>query len=150
MTSSFSGGSWPGLAPVPEQSTSPTPAPTSRNVTSGTATMNWKNKPHIEYPDWNLTLNDDDSGEYDSAAHVLNLTLDQASKIVDAALKARTKLGDDGKWAATLTANLATQFHKIVKGEIIYCGGSSTFKATMTSAIATYLVAMRKFVFESS
>lgn len=148
--SSFSGGSWPGLAPVPQQSTSSTAATAVVAASDVASTINWKNKPHIEYPDWKLILNKGDSGEYDSATHVLNLTLDEASKIVDTAVKTRCKLGDDSKWAASLTESLTSQLHKIVKGEIIYCGGRFTFKDTMSSAILTYLVAMRKFVFEAS
>lgn len=137
---SFSNGSWPGLAPSSEHFA----------VAVKSASEDVVDKPHIEYPDWNLILNDDDSGEYDSATHVLNLTLDEATKIVDTTLKTRSKLGDDNKWAEALCESLTSKFHKIVKGEIIYCGGRSTYKGTMTSVVVNYLIAMRKFVFEAA
>lgn len=70
-------------------------------------------------------------------------------QVVDAALKARTKLGDDEKWASALTERLTLELDLEIIKDIKFCGADRHYKRTMTNIILDYLGEMRKFIIES-
>lgn len=91
-----------------------------------------------------------DDGYCQSACDALNLALDKAVEIVDAALRTHTKLGDDDKWAAVLTDKLAAELDPTIIRQIKHCDADRHYKGTMTRIIVDYLGIMRKFIFESA
>lgn len=107
-----------------------------------------EDKPKIKHQWWEIYHDDD--GYHQSTSNALNLTLDKAVQTVDAALEARTKLGDDEKWASALTEQLTLELTPAIIKDIKHCGADRHYKRTMAGIIVDYLGAMRKFIIESA
>lgn len=120
----------------------------SSSSSSTSPRLSDEDKPKIKHQLWEVYHDDD--GYHQSTCYALNLTLDKAMQVVDAALEAHTKLGDDEKWADALTEQLTLELDPTIIKDIKYCGADRHYKRTMTNIILDYLGAMRKFIIEST